>query len=144
MMAISWVMLFSDKASHAIIAVVVACLLPFVCAFLAKLVGGFDFKTDNQNPREFLAKSTGLSARLNASQANSFEGLPMFIGAVVFAMYAFVPQNIVNAVAWLYVLLRVIYVMAYAMNLALFRSVIWVLSLTCCLQLFYLSIKALS
>lgn len=144
MMSISWVMLFSDKASHAIIAVVVACLLPCVCAFLAKLVGGFNFKIDNQNPREFLAKSTGLSARLNASQTNSFEGLPMFIGAVIFAMYAFVPQNIINALAWLYVLLRVVYVVAYALNLAMFRSVIWVLSLTCCLQLFYFAIKVLS
>lgn len=144
MMSISWVMLFSDKASHAIIAVVVACLLPFACAFLAKLVGGFNFKIDNQNPREFLAKSTGLSARLNASQTNSFEGLPMFIGAVIFAMYAFVPQNIINALAWLYVLLRVVYVVAYALNLAMFRSVIWVLSLTCCLQLFYFAIKVLS
>lgn len=124
-------------------AVMVACLLPYVFAILAKQVGGFDFKKDNHHPREFLAKTTGLSARLNAVQANSFESLPIFIGAVLFATYCFVPQNIINALAWLYVVLRVIFGVAYAYDLALFRSVVWGLSMICCLQLFYLSIKML-
>ncbi len=124
-------------------AVVVACLLPYVFAILSKKVGGFDFKTDNHHPRDFLAKTTGLSARLNAAQANSFESLPIFIGAVLLAMYCFVPQNIINFLAWFYVLLRVIFGVAYAYDLAMFRSVIWGLSLMCCLQLFYFSIKML-
>lgn len=126
---------------YAIIAVMVACALPFVFAILSKQVGGFDFNKDNHNPRAFLAKTTGLSARLNAVQANSFESLPIFIGAVLFAMHSFVPQNIVNFLAWFYVLLRVVYGVAYALDLAMFRSVIWGLSLVCCLQLFYFAVR---
>ncbi|UYZ68343.1 MAPEG family protein [Moraxella bovis] len=137
----NWILHVPNGTHYAILALMVACVLPFVFAFLAKMAGGFDFKSDNQNPRAFLAQTTGLSARLNAVQANSFESLPIFIGAVLVAMYCFVPQNVVNGMAWLYVVLRLIYGVAYAMNLATFRSVIWGLSLVCCLQLFYFAIK---
>lgn len=139
----NWVLFISKHPNYAIVAMAVACLLPFVFALFAKVVGGFT-PQDNQNPRDFLAKTTGLSARLNAVQANSFESLPIFIGAVIIAMYAFVPQNVINGMAWLYVILRIIYGVAYALNLATFRSVVWGLSLLCCLQLFYFSLKMLS
>lgn len=139
----NWVLFISTHPNYAIVAMVVACLLPFVFALFAKVVGGFT-PQDNQNPRAFLANTTGLSARLNAVQANSFESLPIFIGAVIIAMYAFVPQNVINGMAWLYVILRIIYGVAYALNLATFRSVVWGLSLLCCLQLFYFSLKMLS
>lgn len=130
---------FPTDLSYVIIAMVVACLLPYVFALLAKITGGFDIKKDNCEPRAFLSQTTGLSSRLNACQANSFESLPIFIGAVLLAMYCFVPQNVVNALAWFYVMLRVLYGMAYALNLASLRSVIWGLSLGCCLLLFYFS-----
>lgn len=139
----NWILYVPSDVRYAVMAIVVACLLPFIFAFLAKMVGGFDFRVDNQNPRKFLANATGLSARLNAAQTNSFESLPIFIGAVLVAMYCFVPQNVTNGVAWLYVILRVVYGIAYAMNLATFRSVIWGLSLLCCLQLFYFALKAM-
>lgn len=128
---------FPDKISYAIIALMVACLLPYVFAILAKKTGGFDFRADNHHPRDFLAKTTGLSARLNAVQANSFESLPIFIASVVIATYLFVPQNVINFLAWFYVLLRVLYGVAYAMDWASLRSVLWGLSLGCCLMLFY-------
>lgn len=130
---------FPSELSYVIVAVAVACLLPYMFALFAKTTGGFNFKVDNRNPRAFLDKTQGISARLNAAQANSFEGLPMFIGAVLLAMYCFVPQHIINALAWLYVLLRVAYGLAYAYDLASLRSVIWGLSLGCCLLLFYFS-----
>ncbi len=54
-----------------ILIIIVACLLPYVFTLIAKSKGGF--KQDNQNPREFLAKTTGLAARANAVQQNSFK-----------------------------------------------------------------------
>jgi len=47
--------------------IIIACLLPYVFAVVAKMAGGFK-REDNQNPREFLAKTTGLAARANAVQ----------------------------------------------------------------------------
>lgn len=126
---------------YMVVAVATACMLPFVFAILSRITGGFDISKDNHNPRAFLTKTTGLSARLNATQANSFEGLPIFLASIVIAMYCFVPQHVINTLAWLYVVLRIIYGVAYALDLALFRSIIWGLSLACCLQLFYFSFR---
>lgn len=132
--------LVSDTASSAIWAMVVASLLPVVMAMLAKVFGGFHL-ADNSHPRDFLQHTTGSAARANAAQQNSYETLPVFLAAVLVAMLFFVPQLIINTLAWLYVLIRVGYCAAYVTNLATFRSILWVLSIACCLMLFYLAIR---
>lgn len=119
---------------------VVASLLPLLMAIAAKAFGGFGL-ADNSHPREFLQQTTGASARANAAQQNSYETLPMFLAAVIVAMLFFVSQSIINILAWLYVLIRVGYCVAYISNLATFRSILWVLSLACPLMLFYLAIR---
>lgn len=132
--------LFGQGFDAAIMAMLVACLLPFVWTIVGKLMGGFRDR-DNADPRAFWARSTGLASRANAAQANSFETLPMFLAAVIVAMQFFVPQQVINGIAWLYVLLRVAYGLAYLKNWALLRSVIWALSLGCILMLFILATR---
>ncbi|MEN2752421.1 MAPEG family protein [Psychrobacter sp. FBL11] len=132
--------LIPDTAAAAIWAMVVASLLPLVMALIAKAVGGFKL-ADNAHPRDFLQRTTGAAARANAAQQNSYETLPVFLAAVLVAMLFFVPQSIINTLAWLYVLIRIGYGMAYIANLSMFRSVLWVLSIICCLMLFYLAIR---
>ena len=130
----------SDSAAIAIWAMVVASLLPVTLAMLAKVFGGFNL-ADNANPREFLQQTTGAAARANAAQKNSYETLPVFLVAVLTAMLFFVPQAIINNLAWLYVLIRVGYCVAYITNLPMFRSILWILSIVCCVMLFYLAIR---
>lgn len=130
----------SDTAASAIWAMVVASLLPLAMAMLTKVFGGFRL-ADNSHPRDFLQHTTGMAARANAAQQNSYETLPVFLAAVLVAMLFFVPQLIVNTLAWLYVLIRIGFCAAYITNLATFRSILWVLSLACCLMLFYLAIQ---
>lgn len=132
--------LVSDTASSAIWAMVVASLLPLAMAMAAKAFGGFNL-ADNSHPRDFLQHTTGIAARANAAQQNSYETLPVFLAAVLVAMLFFVPQLIINTLAWLYVLIRIGYCTAYITNLATFRSILWVLSIACCLMLFYLAIR---
>nr|WP_313061069.1 MAPEG family protein [Moraxella sp. CTOTU49097] len=126
--------------SSVVLAMMVASLLPLVFAMLAKVFGGFKRK-DNANPREFLGKQTGAAARANAAQQNSYETLPVFLAAVIVALLFFVPLSVVTQLAWLYVILRIIYGLAYIANWATFRSIIWSLSLACPLMLFYLAIR---
>ena len=126
--------------SSVVLAMMVASLLPLVFAILAKLFGGFKSK-DNANPREFWGKQTGAAARANAAQQNSYETLPVFLAAVIVALLFFVPLSVVTQLAWLYVILRIIYGLAYIANWATFRSIIWSLSLACPLMLFYLAIR---
>lgn len=129
-----------DRISVVIWAMLIACLLPFVWAILAKILGGFK-PSDNQNPRLFLDNLTGLPARANAAQANSFETLPMFLASVLMAMYCFVPQFIVNGLACFYVILRILYGLAYLGNVSALRSIFWTASMACIVMLFVLSIR---
>lgn len=131
-----------NTPATAIYAMLAAGLLPFVFTILAKSVGGFTAK-DNKNPRAFLANTTGLAARANAVQQNSFETLPIFLASVLCAMYIIVPQSIINQFAWLYVFIRIGYGVAYIMNWSLFRSVLWALSMACIVLLFIASIRVL-
>lgn len=110
--------------------ILMACLLPYIATIIAKLAGGFKFK-DNENPREFLAKSTGLAARANAAQQNSFESLPLFIAAMLMAVYMVTPQHIVMMLGTAYIVLRIFYTLCYVCNLSALRSVIWFLSMAC-------------
>ena len=90
--------LIPDTAASAIWAMVVASLLPLVMALSAKALGGFRL-ADNAHPRRFLQETTGVAARANAAQQNSYETLPVFLAAVLVAMLFFVPQLIVNVLA---------------------------------------------
>lgn len=113
--------------------VLVASLLPIVCAGLAKWgmfgtpkrQGGYD----NNHPRAWLAKQTDWRARANAAQANSFESLPFFIGAVIIAHQLGASQLRLDVLAFLYIVLRLLYIMMYVADLATVRSLVWVLAL---------------
>ncbi|MCD0186954.1 MAPEG family protein [Acinetobacter sp. PW68] len=120
--------------------IIIACLLPYVFTVVAKIAGGFK-REDNQNPREFLAKTTGLAARANAVQQNSFESLPLFIAAVLMAEYMVIPQVVVMMFGIAYIVLRIIYGICYLANWATLRSIVWMLSLLCPICILLMVIK---
>lgn len=117
----------------AYVCVLVAALLPFFCAVIAKWgsfsrprrEGGYD----NHHPREWLARQTDWRARANAAQANSFEALPFFIGAVVIAHQLHAPQSRIDILAFLFVVTRLFYILMYIADKATFRSIAWVVGL---------------
>jgi len=110
--------------------VLVAAVLPIVCAGIAKAKafgkpraqGGFD----NDNPREWLLRQSDWRARANAAQANSFEALPFFIGAVLIAHHLGADQARLDILALAYIALRIAYIAAYVTNRASLRSLVWV------------------
>ena len=132
--------LIPDTANVAIWSMMIASVLPLLFAILAKVLGGFGV-ADNSHPRDVVAKYTGRAERANAAQQNSYESLPIFLASVIVAMLFFVPQVVINYLAVVYVMLRVIYGIAYIVNLPTLRSIIWTLSMACCFMLFYLAIK---
>jgi uncharacterized MAPEG superfamily protein len=112
--------------------VLIAALLPIVCAGVAKWGamgksrrdGGYD----NHDPRAWLARQSDWRARANAAQANSFEALPFFIGAVIIAHQLHAPQMRLDVLAFTWVVLRLLYILMYLANMATMRSVVWVLA----------------
>ncbi len=112
--------------------VLIAALLPILCAGIAKSgmfakprrEGGYD----NQVPRAWLARQTGWRERANAAQANSFEALPFFIGAVVIAHQLGASQAWLDLLAFLFVGLRLIYILLYLAGQSTARSLAWTLA----------------
>ena len=113
--------------------VLIAALLPVLCAGLSKAgsfgksrsEGGFD----NHNPRAWLQQQKGWRARANAAQANTFEALPFFFAAVVIAHQLQASQVRLDVFAFVFVVLRIAYVMMYVADMAKSRTVIWFLAL---------------
>lgn len=109
--------------------VLIAALLPIGCAWLAKSgsfgkprkEGGYD----NHDPRGWMARQKDWRARANAAQANSFEALPFFIGAVIIAHLLGAGQTLLDILALLYVMLRIFYILMYVSDMPTVRSAVW-------------------
>lgn len=121
--------------------ILAACALPIVCAGLAKRTGwgrspregGYD----NRQPREWLAKQTGLAARANAAQANGFEALPLFIAGVLIAQQGGAAQATVDGLALAFVATRIAYIGLYLANRQLARSAVWTIGVGLSVALFF-------
>jgi uncharacterized MAPEG superfamily protein len=125
------------------VCLLVACLLPIVCAGIAK-GGAFGVPRsrggyDNHDPRAWLAQQTGYRARANAAQANSFEALPLFVAAVLVAHQTQAAQGVVNGLALAFVALRVAYIALYVADRQMLRSLVWMLGMLCCVALLFSS-----
>jgi uncharacterized MAPEG superfamily protein len=125
--------------------VLLAALLPYVCATLAKS-GGFGKPRsqggyDNHDPRGWLARQTDWRARANAAQANSFEALPLFIGAVIIAHQLGAGQTALDILAVLFVTLRIIYIAMYVAGLAAVRSAVWTAALVVNIVILFLGYR---
>ncbi|MGF6525178.1 MAPEG family protein [Variovorax sp. PvP013] len=105
--------------------VLIAAVLPYLSAYLAK--AGAYGPRDNAAPREWASRQSGWRSRANAAQANGFEGLPFFIGAVVIAHQLGAAQGRIDLLAGAYVLLRVVYVGLYVAGIGGLRSAVWAL-----------------
>ena len=116
-------------------------MLPIVCAGIAKWgmmdIYRRDGGYDNHRPRAWLGTQSGWRARANAAQANSFEALPFFIGAVIIAHQMGSLQVRVDLLALVFVLLRSVYILLYLADQANARSVVWTLALVTNLSLLF-------
>ena len=113
--------------------VLIAGLLPYLATGIAKAGGGYD----NRAPREWLARQTGRSSRANAAQKNSFEAFPFFAAAVCVAALAHAPQAKVDQYAELFVAARVLYILAYVLDQALLRSLVWAVGIGSVIAIFF-------
>lgn len=103
-------------------AIVVAGIMPVVCAGIAK--SGF-MGYDNSDPRAWLARQTGFRARANAAQANCFEAFPFFAVGVVLALLTGVEPDTVDTLAMAFIAARVAYVVFYVTDKAKWRTIVW-------------------
>jgi len=113
--------------------VLIAALLPYLAAGIAKARSDFD----NSHPRDWLAKQAGFRRRANAAQANGFETFPLFAVAIIVAMtIKHAPQNRIDGLAIGFVVARLAYLGFYLADLATLRSVAWAVGMLCTVAIF--------
>ncbi len=125
-------------ANHCLI---VACLMPLLCAWIAKSKGigkrHRDGGFDNHDPRTWLARQTGWQARANAAQANSFEALPLFVAGVLAAQQMQLAQARIDQLAMGFIAARGVYIALYLADQPTLRSLAWGVGLALSVALFF-------
>ena len=104
--------------------VLLAGIMPVVRAGVAKWGPGLD----NHNPRDWANTLTGHRRRAYAAHQNSYEAFPFFAAAVLAAMLMKGPQGTIDAIAVLFIAARVGYAVAYVVDAATIRSVLWIIA----------------
>ncbi|MEO8298355.1 MAG: MAPEG family protein [Burkholderiales bacterium] len=112
----------------------IVALQPYLWTVLAKR-GQRGQRFDNHVPRQVLAGLTGWPQRANWAQQNAWEALPVFGFAVLMAMQAQVPADIVNTWSVVFVVARFVYGACYIGNWATVRSLVWSIGMFAALRL---------
>lgn len=120
--------------------------VPFWCVFISALLiyvakipvakamneqGGYN----NHLPRQQQAQLTGFGARALAAHQNSFEAFLLFAVGVLMAHTTQTAGWLIDALAIIFVIARVIYLLCYWGDLAWQRSLVWFVGLVCSLLL---------
>jgi uncharacterized MAPEG superfamily protein len=112
--------------------VLAAGLLPYATVVWAKTGPGFD----NAAPRPFLDKQTGLKARADWAHRNHFEAFGPFAAAVIIAGISGASHDWLNGLAGAFIVLRILYTIAYLTDRATLRSILFMLGMVCVIGLF--------
>ena len=112
--------------------VLIAGCMPLVAVGIAK----WDKRYDNNAPRDWLARQEGAKKRAYAAHLNSFEAFPFFAAAVVIASIAQAPTSIIDGLAVLFIMARIIYIWCYITDKASMRSLVWMVGFGATVALF--------
>ena len=120
--------------------------IPFWCVFISALLiyvarmpvakamkeqGGYN----NHLPRQQQAQLTGFGARAVAAHQNCFEAFILFAVGVLIAHTTQTAGWLIDTLAIIFVITRIIYLLCYCGDLAWQRSLVWVVGLVCSLLL---------
>ncbi|RON11328.1 hypothetical protein BK659_00560 [Pseudomonas brassicacearum] len=116
--------------------------IPFWCVFISAVLiyvarmpvakamkeqGGYN----NHLPRTQQAQLTGFGARALAAHQNSFEAFILFAVGVLMAHTTQTAGWLIDSLAIIFVIARVIYLLCYWADLAWQRSLLWFVGLVC-------------
>ncbi|MCF4995215.1 MAPEG family protein [Pseudomonas syringae] len=120
--------------------------IPFWCVFISALLiyvarmpvakamkeqGGYD----NHSPRQQQAQLTGFGARALAAHQNTIEAFMLFAVGVLMAHVTQTQGWLIDLLAIIFVITRIVYLLCYWTDLAWQRSLVWLVGLVCSLLL---------
>jgi uncharacterized MAPEG superfamily protein len=101
--------------------VLIAALLPIVWAKYAKT----GFVGDNRHPRDMVENLPPERRRAYAAHQNAFESFPFFAAAVIIAITQGASVSVVNVLAAIYVVLRIVHGYLYISDQPSLRSLVF-------------------
>jgi len=122
------------------------CIFGAVAIYLLTIVPVKWFssrKYDNSRPRDPAFYEDALRARALGAHQNGIEAFPFFAVAVLLAEYRGAPQNLINELAVLFVIVRVAYVLTYVGNRPRLRSILWNIGFVINVAIFFLPLLKL-
>jgi|SRR3954452_20435989 uncharacterized MAPEG superfamily protein len=93
---------------------------------------------DNAKPRDPQFYDDPLRARAWGAHQNGIESFPFFAVAVLLAEFREAPQNLIDELALLFVIVRIAYVLTYLGNRPSLRSILWLIGFTINAVIFFL------
>src|SRR6201996_668194 len=117
------------------------CLFATVMLYLLTIVPvkwiGFR-RYNNSKPRDPAFYDDPLRARALGAHQNGIEAFPFFAFAVLLAEFRAAPQNLINELAILFVIVRIAYVFTYIGNRPTLRSILWNIGFAINIAIFFL------
>src|SRR5450755_4276074 len=106
------------------------CVFAVVALYLftivpVKWIGARQY--DNALPRDPAFYQDAIRARALGAHQNGIEAFPFFAAAVLLAEFRSAPQNLVNELSVLFLIVRIAYVLTYIGNRPSLRSILWAL-----------------
>jgi uncharacterized MAPEG superfamily protein len=93
---------------------------------------------DNSKPRDPAFFDEPLRARALGAHINGIETFPFFAAAVLLAEFRAAPQNLINELAVLFLIVRIAYVFTYLGNRPTLRSILWNIGFAINVAIFFL------
>ena len=93
---------------------------------------------DNAQPRDPAFYQEAIRARALGAHQNGIEAFPFFAAAVLLAEFRSAPQNLINELAVLFLIVRIAYVLTYIGNRPRLRSILWNLGFAINVAIFFL------
>ena len=80
---------------------------------------------DNSRPRNPAFYDDPIASRALGAHQNGIEAFPFFAVAVLLAEFRAAPQNLINELAVLFLIVRIAYVLTYLGDRPTLRSILW-------------------
>jgi uncharacterized MAPEG superfamily protein len=93
---------------------------------------------DNARPRDPAFYDDPLAARALGAHQNGIEAFPFFAAAVLLAEFRNSPQNLINELAVLFLIVRIAYVFTYLGDRPTLRSILWSVGFAINLAIFFM------
>src|ERR1700758_5726727 len=93
---------------------------------------------DNSKPRDPAFYEDAIRARALGAHQNGIEAFPFFAAAVLLAEFREAPQNLINELAVLFLIVRIAYVFTYLGDRPRLRSILWNIGFAINIAIFFL------